>query len=359
MSSDPAGHALDFGTDFAATVLADLHAAQLPLTPRHFELWATYHRGTHPALAIEIDDLRVACGRITAADVDALYERHLSPWRHAGTSEALTERFAGELDTLATMLDGAIGATLAQRERFMAETCELSITGAMTLQRVIEAVGRLVHVTRDGRTHNTILQAQLSAANRQIEALRTQVAAVCREAETDPLTAVASRPAFDTALARALRDTDTAQAPLAMMLADIDYFGHFNDACGRTAGDQLLHTVGVLLRSQMRPDDTVARVGVDTFAVLMPATTTAEAVQRAERFRQGVMLGAAIASRRDGEPMPITMSFGVAPARAGDTIASLHRRAAEALRVAKAEGRNRVVEIAPDGRPVWTAARRA
>ena len=80
-----------------------------------------------------------------------------------------------------------------------------------------------------------------------------------------------------------------------------------------------------------------------------------DAVEHAERFRQ-VLMANIFAEDQNGAGR-ITVSIGVADAIKGDTPDFLMRRAANGLKVAKREGRNRVVEMSPDG-PIWDAERR-
>ena len=138
-------------------------------------------------------------------------------------------------------------------------------------------------------------------------------------------------------------------------MCDLDYFTAFNENFGTFAGDQALRSIGVLLKAHMRPGDTVARFGSDCYAAILPQMRASSAVACAERFRQGTMAHELI-------PHPngagrITVSIGVADAIKGDTPEFLLRRASNGLKVAKREGRNRVVEMTPDG-PLWDAGRR-
>jgi len=90
--------------------------------------------------------------------------------------------------------------------------------------------------------------------------------------------------------------------------------------------------------------------------VILPRLRAGEAAAYADRFRQVLM-------KHELIPHPngagrITVSIGVADAIKGDTPESLLRRAQNGLQIAKREGRNRVVEMSPDG-PIWSAERRA
>ena len=128
------------------------------------------------------------------------------------------------------------------------------------------------------------------------------------------------------------------KVPLALLLLDLDHFKQVNDQYGHAAGDQVLAGVGTALRSVLRARDFAGRNGGEEFAVLLPDTDIAAALEIAERVR------AAIAEvTLPGTGVPVTVSIGVAgfPGHAS-TLERLDRLADAALYVAKRQGRNRV-----------------
>ena len=191
------------GRDAGVAVLDDLKASSHSLAPRHFEFWFNYRTGKHPPLNAAADEIVAARGKLADRDIDQLYDRFLSPWRFGEDCNALTRRFADRLEDVSSALDEAIGSSLAQREILVAESCDLSLGGTVTLQRVIEAVDRLMQSTKDGQMRHAILEARLEAASRQIGALRRQLDAVRGESRSDPLTSLENRTAFEAALDRA------------------------------------------------------------------------------------------------------------------------------------------------------------
>lgn len=123
----------------------------------------------------------------------------------------------------------------------------------------------------------------------------------------------------------------------AIILADIDYFKSINDRGGHAAGDEVIRRFADLLRDNVREIDRAGRYGGEEFAVLLPGTTLAEAIDAAERLRS-------ILEYQPLANMRVTASFGVAELT--ESFSDYHEwieAADAALYRAKAAGRNRVV----------------
>jgi diguanylate cyclase (GGDEF)-like protein/PAS domain S-box-containing protein len=171
-----------------------------------------------------------------------------------------------------------------------------------------------------------------------------------RLARTDSLTQLANRHVLQEALTReaARRSPDNRQ--LALVLLDLDLFKQVNDALGHPAGDTVLVEVARRLERTVRAGETLARVGGEEFAWLLPACDAAEAVAAADRAR------AEIASEPFGRAGKLTMSAGVGLVSTPSDGDALYRMADRALYEAKQSGRNRTC---CHGAGVLRAAKRA
>lgn len=158
---------------------------------------------------------------------------------------------------------------------------------------------------------------------------------MAHQAVTDNLTGLLGHRAFQEALSGAV-DHDGAEFTLATI--DIDDFKRVNDSFGHPVGDQALCRVADALRSAVREEDVVFRVGGEEFAVLIPGLSSTAALPVAERLR------AAVAATAFDTPLRISVGLAAWPADAGDRD-ELLRRADEALYSAKRAGKDRTVLI--------------
>ncbi len=182
---------------------------------------------------------------------------------------------------------------------------------------------------QEAQDYRVVLEYQkteLEAANAALEALAT----------TDGLTGLLNHRAFQERLAEEFGRADRHDAPLSLLLLDVDQFKQYNDAFGHPAGDDVLRRVADVLRRSVRDADQVARYGGEEFVVVLPQTDVAGARLIAERIR------AAVAT----EPWPrrlVTVSVGATSLGPdAPTPAAMIARADDALYRSKREGRDRV-----------------
>lgn len=158
-----------------------------------------------------------------------------------------------------------------------------------------------------------------------------------RVAETDSLTGLLNRGAFEVILSRDLRRAHRSGVTLGVLLIDLDYFKQVNDSYGHAVGDRVLRQMSGTLSARIRPSDVLARYGGEEFVILLRASNAEDAQGAAERIRCDV-------ERLDEMPdgIRLTASIGVAVSLPGESPDELLLRADEALYRSKKEGRNLV-----------------
>ncbi|MGZ4306938.1 MAG: GGDEF domain-containing protein [Solirubrobacteraceae bacterium] len=144
-------------------------------------------------------------------------------------------------------------------------------------------------------------------------------------AHTDELTGLANRRAWQSELDRGLARARRAGEPVSVAVVDIDRFKAVNDMHGHPGGDSLLIAVARNWSDARRPDDVLARIGGDEFAVLMPGCSYAEAADLSRRLRALM-------------PSPYSCSIGLATWQPPESADELMGRADTALYEAKRVG---------------------
>ena len=159
-------------------------------------------------------------------------------------------------------------------------------------------------------------------------------------ADTDVLTGLPNRRAFQAMAARILERARHDGTPVAIIICDLDHFKAVNDTYGHAVGDRVLKVFAIAARQAIRPNEFIARIGGEEFAAIFPGASAQASCASAQRIREA--FGAA-AETVDEHKVAATVSIGVAIAEEGNVpLETLMEAADAALYRAKINGRNRV-----------------
>src|SRR5262245_1285452 len=183
----------------------------------------------------------------------------------------------------------------------------------------------------------------LAAAQRRNEELETEKTLLATRANTDKLTGLPNRAAFDAVLEQEVqaRIDGTLPRALGLLMIDVDHFKRFNDTHGHPVGDEVLRMVGGLLGRLTRKGDFSARYGGEEFAVVLPRTNPFGLKTLAERLREAIEKEVL---EVEGQPVSVTVSLGgacIARFEDAQEGAALVKLADQYLYRAKKNGRNR------------------
>jgi len=162
------------------------------------------------------------------------------------------------------------------------------------------------------------------------------------QATHDKLTGLYNRHYLNARFEQELSRTQRKQAPLAVIMLDIDHFKRFNDTFGHAAGDHVLREVGRTISRAGRKSDVACRYGGEEFVLFMPETAAEVALKRADEIREAIR---SLHLEWERQALgPVTLSAGVAAyPEHGNDPDTLLRFADQALYRAKELGRDRVV----------------
>ncbi|MBS0194019.1 MAG: EAL domain-containing protein [Proteobacteria bacterium] len=159
-----------------------------------------------------------------------------------------------------------------------------------------------------------------------------------RRATVDPLSGLPNRPAFETAVRRALANPAT--PPLALCYFDLDNIKLVNDTASHAAGDALIVGIAGLINASLQEGDALAHFGGDEFALLLHNVSPTISRDRTQTLVRSIE---AYRCNWEGRMLNTTASAGVVPFRAGEAeFAGLLSQADAACYTAKEQGGNRV-----------------
>ena len=208
-----------------------------------------------------------------------------------------------------------------------------AVVAAFLLRREIRLRRRAERAARESQDRSVEIQRLAGAGNGECDKLAI-------EATVDPLTGLANRRWVLSELGRGVREAVDSQSPYSLCICDVDKFKNINDTYGHPAGDEVLKTVALAIRAELRGQDMPGRLGGDEFCVLLPRTAAAQAQICVERLRR--RLQAVAFADGDGRSYGVTVTFGIAGLSPGMTVTALFEAADQALYAAKRRRRDAV-----------------
>lgn len=198
----------------------------------------------------------------------------------------------------------------------------------------------IAHKNTDGNVE------YLSTIARDISERKRFESQIIYLADRDSLTELFNRRFFQAELERWLVQSRRHGIYGAILFLDLDNFKRVNDSLGHHVGDKLLKFIGSFLRKRLRNTDTLARVGGDEFAIILPYVTASQAEITAKQLMEMIECHD---FTEEGHPVSITFSIGIAmfPAH-GDTVEELLTNADLAMYRAKEKGRNLACVYTPE-----------
>jgi diguanylate cyclase len=309
--------------------------------PLNYTLWYSYYSNVFPSLNTELDKTVERYGTCPPDISETLFFQHISQLDHDSRDKLVLfqKKFSHVVDDLSDSMVHNAQQTNGYSQALMENLTEL---GTHSLHDAIAPVLNKLSANASAIcTANKEFQGQLSAAQSEINTLKTELENSRREANTDPLTGLFNRRVFEANYNQFVNDKNN-QGNITLIMMDLDKFKAFNDTHGHLVGDQILKYIGQLLKKKCQDPVIPVRLGGEEFALLCPYLDLEEAQVIAERIR-AKLASMPYSSKRTGEKIPpITASFGVAQKRDDESLSNIMERADQALYAAKDGGRNQV-----------------
>jgi diguanylate cyclase len=316
-------------------VLSQLAQHGAACNPHAFAVWYEHLAGINPRLSAEMDETLRDEPRLTDASMARLYQRHVALVDEATAERVRTDmaRVMGELSASANRT-GDSASDFGQRLSRLNESLESADAPALRAQMAEALAG-----TQQIRSSVAALSQQVASSQREITALRDELARTREDAARCPLTRVLNRKGFDAGLEGLVSGRAGS-----LVMVDIDHFKRINDEHGHLFGDRVLAALGEVLQRCVAslPQACAARYGGEEFALLLPGASAADAERCALLLCAAVRQLKVRQRNTDHVVLTVTVSCGVAALGGQDDGAALIERADAALYRAKQGGRDRV-----------------
>ena len=312
-------------------------------TPQSYAVWYEYVTGINPALSETISKLLDSSEKLDDAAIERLYLKFVSEcnmdveWALREDIQQLLKKLAEstkETDNQAQRFDTSLhtyGDTLKQNP----DPASLVFLIKNMADDTNKMIGSMQY-----------LQSELAASKQKVEKLHQELQSARGEALIDPLTGILNRRGFENSAKIIFADQAALGKGLCLLMVDIDHFKTINDTYGHLFGDKVIRAVAKTLKSKVRGQDSVARVGGEEFALLLAETDISGARTVAEYMRQTIedcKIHRIDAQENIGG---ITISIGVAEYTSGNSFVDLLGHADKALYASKKQGRNRTTVYA-------------
>jgi len=324
--------------DIAAQVTYAMRQMGVSPIPRNYELFYEAYIGSNPKLTKELAALG---SRATQEELDAIGSQYFGN-HQANAVDGAHTKIVKELEGVVTMLKQE-HASLESYNKLLGETySRITSKSASSADLLHNAISLLSDATGTKMAGGQVTMDGVEAKSREMDDIRKELDEYKRIANTDSLTRLHNRRAFDDKLA-AVYDTQFGRSTTTLILGDIDHFKKINDTFGHPVGDKILATVANVIKSNLRKEVFVARTGGEEFAIILESNTVEEAAAVAERVRRSLESTPFKNSKTGINYGPVTLSLGFCLAAEGENPQDLYQKSDVALYCAKSSGRNRVM----------------
>lgn len=310
--------------------------------PRNYQLFYEAYLGSNPEITRELTALG---SRASQEELDEISHRFLGTGQ-AKVVEKAHAKLLGELESLLRLLRQEQNS-LESYGKLLGETAErINSKSQFSTELLTSAISLLRDATGSTIAHGEKTAGDVEQHSHEMDEVRRELDEYKRIANTDSLTRLSNRRAFDERLA-ACYDNPSLLPVLGLVLIDIDHFKKVNDSYGHPIGDKILATVASVIRSNVRKDIFVARTGGEEFAIIVEGNLANEVMIICERIRRTLEARPFRNSRSGVDYGPITISLGFVMGSQAAEPGELYANADNALYQAKNGGRNRTVAFEP------------
>ncbi|NNU79756.1 diguanylate cyclase [Halovulum dunhuangense] len=327
------------GDQIAARAIGFAQTHDTALTPAVYEVWYVYAARSCAAVNQALDRAMNTGQAIRTDWLTTLYHDHLCP---TAADESLSAIGADLQRTIGRMTD-AMDENIREHGAFSGtlRTARNSLMQGTSKREVTDVIRELHRANQSQLLATQRLQLQLEKSRAQVAKLRSELIETRRLSNTDYLTGLPNRRMLDEHLDDAIFRARQRGLSLTVLMAGIDGLDQVSRDCGLTTSDRVIRLFAEQLSREIRGTQVGARFGGAKFGIVLPEADPAAGLLLAEQVRRRFRC-ADWSGMDHGRPLaPLSVGFGGAALREGDTRATLLDRADQALISAQAAGADR------------------
>lgn len=339
-SMQPAFTSPDRNTDLVTAVVTTMRQLGVVGLPRNYEIFYEALSGSNPELSLAVVALS---NRPTQEDLDRLGRLFFAQNHGQGIVEQARDVLAKELEDIASLLRNE-RSHVEKYGRILEETSGgLDSRNMLSRELLQKIVGAISVATTSTIDHGRQVASALNDKTAELESVKSKLEEYKRLADTDPLTHIWNRRAFDKEIAR-IYNSNKGILFNALILADIDRFKDINDRFGHPVGDRIIQIVSEIFQTSIRADMFVARTGGEEFALIVEGASEDTTFEIADRIRTLIEQTPFSNTQTGANYGTVTVSMGICMASEADSPEDLYTKADRALYRSKISGRNRVTK---------------
>ncbi|WP_295813687.1 GGDEF domain-containing protein [uncultured Nitratireductor sp.] len=323
--------------DIASTIANSMRRMGVMGLPRNYEIFYEVFTGSNRELVCDFEALN---GRPTQEALDKLSVKYFTQNNRQAIVENAQEQIASRAQEILSLL-GRERSSLEKFGVILDQTSNgLNNRGDLSHDIMRKIVGIMAAATETTIAQGRQITQAMEEKSNELKEMRSKLERYKRLADTDPLTRIWNRRAFDKRMAE-IFDNQRSVMFHALILADIDGFKAFNDHYGHPVGDKILQSVAQILKTQCTDDCFVARTGGEEFALIVEGLSEDATMKVAEAARLAIEKAEFVIGSSARSYGPIHISLGVCMAADSVDPEELYAKADQALYASKVDGRNR------------------
>jgi len=324
-------------TDIATKIAATMRQMGVMGLPRNYEIFYEICTGSNEKLCNELRDLG---NRPTQDQLDSIGRRYFAGSNGGRVIEDARDQIATKIEEVMSLLRRE-RSSLEKYGSILDKTSDGLNHSVVTQDILLRIVGIMSAATDSTIEQGRQIATSIVDKSAELEKVKVTLEEYKKLADTDPLTHIWNRRAFDRALAR-IYDSEKGRMFNALIIADIDRFKDVNDRHGHPVGDRIIQLVADIIGANAGDGAFVARTGGEEFAVIAEGLSEDGISRVAEAIRLAIETAPFVSTDTGTNFGPVTVSMGICMASEANSPEDLYSKADRALYASKVSGRNQV-----------------